>query len=119
MRVLRIKATLADRLGYDAVAITDHHFMNCMMMPAPLQFALKIAAHTEQLKIITAISILPICDMRISAGEHECSAPIATMCNPVCICVHAWALNTSLWKPLHHAKASSRRSVSSWRRLLE
>ena len=63
------QATLADRLGYDAVAITEHHFMNCLMMPAPLQFAVKIAAHTEQLKIITAISILPIRDMRIFAGE--------------------------------------------------
>ena len=40
------QAALADRLGYDAVAITEHHFMNCLMMPAPLQFAVKIAAHT-------------------------------------------------------------------------
>ena len=63
------QATLADRLGYDSVAITEHHFMNCLMMPAPLQFAVKIAAHTEQLKIITAITILPIRDMRIFAGE--------------------------------------------------
>ena len=63
------QATLADRLGYDSVAITEHHFMNCLMMPAPLQFAVKIAAHTEQLKIITAIAILPIRDMRIFAGE--------------------------------------------------
>ena len=63
------QAMLADRLGYDAVAITEHHFMNCLMMPAPLQFAVKIAAHTERLKIITAISILPIRDMRIFAGE--------------------------------------------------
>ena len=63
------QAALADRLSYDAVAITEHHFMNCLMMPAPLQFAVKIAAHTEQLKIITAISILPIRDMRIFAGE--------------------------------------------------
>ena len=63
------QATLADRLGFDSVTITEHHFMNCLMMPAPLQFAVKIAAHTEQLKIITAIAILPIRDMRIFAGE--------------------------------------------------
>ena len=63
------QATLADRLGFDSVTITEHHFMNCLMMPAPLQFAVKIAAHTEQLKILTAISILPIRDMRIFAGE--------------------------------------------------
>ena len=42
---------------------------NCLMMPAPLQFAVKIAAHTEQIKIITAITILPIRDMRVFAGE--------------------------------------------------
>ena len=63
------QATLADRLGFDAVAITEHHLMNCLMMPAPLQFAVKIAAHTEQIKIITAITILPIRDMRVFAGE--------------------------------------------------
>lgn len=38
-------------------------------MPAPLQFAVKIAAHTEQLKIITAIAILLIRDMRIFACD--------------------------------------------------
>ena len=63
------QATLADRLNFDSVTITEHHFMNCLMMPAPLQFAVKIAAHTEQLNILTAISILPIRDMRIFAGE--------------------------------------------------
>ena len=46
----------------------EHHLMNCLMMPA-LQFAVKIAAHTEQIKIITAITILPIRDMRVFAGE--------------------------------------------------
>ena len=45
------QATLADRLNFDSVTITEHHFMNCLMMPAPLQFAVKIAAHTEQLNI--------------------------------------------------------------------
>ena len=43
--------------------------MNRLMMPALLQFAVKIAAHTEQIKIITAITILPIRDMRVFAGE--------------------------------------------------
>ena len=63
------QAELADRLGFESVTITEHHLMNCLMMPAPLQFAVKIAAHTEQIKIITAITILPIRDMRIFAGE--------------------------------------------------
>ena len=63
------QALLADRLGFDSVAITEHHLMNCLMMPAPLQFAVKIAAHTDQIKIMTAISILPVRDMRVYAGE--------------------------------------------------
>ena len=42
------QATLADRLNFDSVTITEHHFMNCLMMPAPLQFAVKIAADDEK-----------------------------------------------------------------------
>ena len=39
------------------------------MMPAPLQFAVKIAAMTSQLNIMTSIVVLPLHDMRIYAGE--------------------------------------------------
>ena len=63
------QAVLADRLGFDAVSITEHHLMNCLMMPAPLQFAVKIAAMTNQLNIMTSIVVLPLHDMRIYAGE--------------------------------------------------
>lgn len=63
------QADLADRTGYDAVSITEHHLINCLMMPAPLQFAVKIAAMTKQLKILTAIVVLPLHDMRTYAGE--------------------------------------------------
>ena len=63
------QAILADRLGFDAVSITEHHLINCLMMPAPLQFAVKIAAHTQQIKIMTSIVVLPLHDMRIYAGE--------------------------------------------------
>jgi len=63
------QAILADRLGIDAVSITEHHLVNCLMMPAPLQFAVKIAAHTEQLKILTSVVVLPLHDMRTFAGE--------------------------------------------------
>ncbi|MEL6434504.1 MAG: LLM class flavin-dependent oxidoreductase, partial [Pseudomonadota bacterium] len=37
------QAMTADRMGFDAVSITEHHLINCLMMPAPLQFAVKIA----------------------------------------------------------------------------
>lgn len=63
------QAMLADRLGFDAVSITEHHLINCLMMPAPLQFAVKLAAHTEQINIMTSIVVLPLHDMRVFAGE--------------------------------------------------
>ncbi len=63
------QAVLADQLGYDAVSITEHHLINLLMMPAPLTFATKIAAHTKRVKIMTSIVVLPLHDMRIYAGE--------------------------------------------------
>lgn len=63
------QAKLADRLGFDAVSITEHHLVNCLMMPAPLQFAVKVAAHTSRLKIMTSVVQLPLHDMRTYAGE--------------------------------------------------
>ena len=63
------QAVLADSLGYDAVSITEHHLINCLMMPAPLQFAVKIASMTNNIKIMTSIVVLPLHDMRIYAGE--------------------------------------------------
>ncbi len=63
------QAVLADRLGYDAVSITEHHLINILLMPAPLQFAVKIADATKHVKIMTAVVVLPLHDMRILAGE--------------------------------------------------
>ena len=63
------QAVLADQLGFDAVSITEHHLMNVLMMPAPLIFAVKIAAHTKRIKVMTSIVVLPLHDMRTYAGE--------------------------------------------------
>lgn len=63
------QAVLADQLGYDAVSVTEHHLVNCLMMPAPLMFAVKIAAMTSHIKIMTSIVVLPLHDMRTYAGE--------------------------------------------------
>ncbi|WP_371223470.1 LLM class flavin-dependent oxidoreductase [Roseovarius sp. 2305UL8-3] len=63
------QAVLADKLGFDAVSITEHHLINILMMPAPLTFATKIAAHTKRIKIMTSIAVLPLHDMRTYAGE--------------------------------------------------
>ncbi|MFK7938394.1 MAG: LLM class flavin-dependent oxidoreductase [Roseovarius sp.] len=63
------QAILADTLGFDAVSLTEHHLINCLMMPAPLTFATKIAAHTTNINIMTSVVVLPLHDMRIYAGE--------------------------------------------------
>lgn len=63
------QAVLADQLGFDGVNITEHHLISVLMMPAPLQFAVKIAAHTERIKIMTSVVVLPLHDMRVFAGE--------------------------------------------------
>jgi len=63
------QAVLAEKLGYKTVSIPEHHLVNLLMMPSPLQMAVKIASLTKDIKISTAVSVLPIHDMRIYAGE--------------------------------------------------
>lgn len=67
------QAVLADSVGFDAVSLTEHHLMNILMLPAPLQFAVKISDHTKQCKILTSVVVLPLHDMRIYAGEVVCA----------------------------------------------
>ena len=63
------QAKLADQLEFDAVSVTEHHLVNCLMMPAPLTFAVKIASMTTRVKILTSVVVLPLHDMRVYAGE--------------------------------------------------
>ena len=63
------QAVLADRLGFDAVSLPEHHLINILMMPSPLQMAVKLAGLTETVDLITAVAVLPLRDMRIFAGE--------------------------------------------------
>lgn len=67
------QAVLADQLGFDAVSITEHHLISILLMPAPLQFAVKIASLTKRIKIMTSVMVLPIHDMRILAGQLVCA----------------------------------------------
>ena len=67
------QAVLADRTGFDAVSLTEHHLINILMMPAPLQFAVKIADATDRVKIMTSVAVLPLHDMRSYAGEVICA----------------------------------------------
>lgn len=63
------QALAAERLGYRGVAIPEHHLGNLLLIPSPLQMAVKIAAHTERLKLVTSVCQLPLRDMRVFAGE--------------------------------------------------
>ncbi len=63
------QAVLADRAGYESVCLTEHHLINILMQPAPLQMAVKIADATKHVKIMTAVVVLPIHDMRTYAGQ--------------------------------------------------
>jgi flavin-dependent trigonelline monooxygenase, oxygenase component len=63
------QAVLAEKLGYRGVAIPEHHLINILMIPSPLQLAVKIAALTRRIDLITSVVVLPIRDMRVLAGE--------------------------------------------------
>lgn len=63
------QAVLADRLGYRSVSVTEHHLLELGVMPAPLTAAVKIAAHTKHVDVVTGVVVLPLHDMRTYAGE--------------------------------------------------
>ena len=63
------QAVQAEALGYMGVGIPEHHLVNLLLIPAPLQMAVKIAAHTKHIKLMTSVCQLPLRDMRVFAGE--------------------------------------------------
>ncbi len=63
------QAMFAEKLGYTSVSIPEHHLVNLLMMPAPLQLAVKIASVTKKINIVTSVAVLPLHDMRTYAGE--------------------------------------------------
>ena len=63
------QALQAEKLGYRGVGIPEHHLLNILLIPAPLQMAVKIAAHTSRVKLVTSVCQLPLRDMRVFAGE--------------------------------------------------
>ena len=62
------QAKLAERLGFKGVTIPEHHLINILLVPDPLQMAVKVASVTERVEIITSVCVLPIHDMRTFAG---------------------------------------------------
>jgi flavin-dependent trigonelline monooxygenase, oxygenase component len=63
------QAEAADRLGYAAVSIPEHHLINILLVPSPLQLAVRLAATTARIRLTTAVVVLPLHDPRILAGE--------------------------------------------------
>jgi len=63
------QSVLADQLGYVAVSIPEHHLVNVLMMPSPLQMAVKISSLTNKIRLSTSVAVLPIHDMRTFAGD--------------------------------------------------
>src|SRR5215203_1388979 len=63
------QAITAEKLGYRGVAIPEHHLINILMIPSPLQMAVKVASVTKRVELITSVVVLPIRDMRVLAGE--------------------------------------------------
>ncbi|MCU1763148.1 LLM class flavin-dependent oxidoreductase [Pseudomonas sp. 14P_8.1_Bac3] len=63
------QAVQAERSGYAGVSIPEHHLINILLVPSPLQMAVKIASVTQHVELVTSIVVLPIRDMRVFAGE--------------------------------------------------
>lgn len=63
------QAKAADRLGFVGVSIPEHHLVNVLIVPSPLQMAVRVAAETEHVQIATSVVVLPVRDMRVLAGE--------------------------------------------------
>lgn len=63
------QALQAEALGFRGVTIPEHHLINILLVPSPLQMAVHIAAHTSRIDLVTSVAVLPIRDMRIFAGE--------------------------------------------------
>jgi len=63
------QAVLADKLGFRSVSLSEHHLLSIGLNPAPLMTAVKIAAHTRSVDIVTSVAVLPFHDMRTYAGE--------------------------------------------------
>jgi Luciferase-like monooxygenase len=44
------QAKLVDRLGYRGVTIPEHHLINILLVPDPLQLAVKVASVTSRIE---------------------------------------------------------------------
>jgi alkanesulfonate monooxygenase SsuD/methylene tetrahydromethanopterin reductase-like flavin-dependent oxidoreductase (luciferase family) len=62
-------ARLAEDVGFDSLSIPEHHFADYLTIPSPLMLAVKVAAETKHVPIITAVVVVPFYDITRLAGE--------------------------------------------------
>ena len=62
-------ARLAEDVGFDSISIPEHHFADYLTVPSPLMLAVKVAAETKHVPIITAVIVVPFYDIIRLAGE--------------------------------------------------
>jgi alkanesulfonate monooxygenase SsuD/methylene tetrahydromethanopterin reductase-like flavin-dependent oxidoreductase (luciferase family) len=56
------QAVEAEKLGYESVWLTEHHFVDDGYAPSPLVIAAAIAAQTTRLRLSTSLMLLPLHD---------------------------------------------------------
>jgi alkanesulfonate monooxygenase SsuD/methylene tetrahydromethanopterin reductase-like flavin-dependent oxidoreductase (luciferase family) len=63
------QAEWADRVGFDAVQVMEHHGTDDGYLPSPLVFAAAIAARTRRVRIWVSALVLPLHDPVMAAEE--------------------------------------------------
>ena len=113
------QSILAEKLGYKKVSIPEHHLINLLMMPSPLQMAVKIASLTKNILISTSVAVLPLHDMRTYAGEVA-TADILTdgrLILGVARGAFPWEMKR-LGTPIEHSKEKFTESLEVLQKLL-
>lgn len=113
------QSILAEKLGYKKVSIPEHHLINLLMMPSPLQMAVKIASLTKNISISTSVAVLPLHDMRTYAGEVA-TADILTdgrLILGVARGAFPWEMKR-LGTPIEHSKEKFTKSLEVLQKLL-
>ena len=113
------QSILAEKLGYKKVSIPEHHLINLLMMPSPLQMAVKIASLTKNISISTSVAVLPLHDMRTYAGEVS-TADILTdgrLILGVARGAFPWEMKR-LGTPIEHSKEKFTESLEVLQKLL-
>ena len=100
-------------------SIPEHHLINLLMMPSPLQMAVKIASLTKNISISTSVAVLPLHDMRTYAGEVA-TADILTdgrLILGVARGAFPWEMKR-LGTPIEHSKEKFTESLEVLQKLL-